>query len=157
MPARLMLAALILACPALAQFRFMEIAFEGVGCKPCAESLPERVRRIRGVESATVDLERGILTVQLAAQNRVRLEQIRDFIEQDGTKARRAKVRVTGDLQRAADGRLSLQPANLPASYLIETGDGAATGPAVVSGEAGDLKPVAGTITIRATEIRKPD
>jgi copper chaperone CopZ len=155
-PIRLLLLAVLLTAPALAQFQSIEITFDGIGCKPCIDSLPERLRRIRGVESATVDPDRGLLSVRLADQNRVRLEQIRDFIEQDGTKARRATVRVAGEL-KPADARLVLQPPNLPAAYIIEAGNAAARGPAIVTGTASDLRPESGTITIRATDIRKPD
>jgi copper chaperone CopZ len=144
-----------LAVPCLAQFQSIELTFEGVGCKPCIDSLPERLRRIRGVESASVDAERGVVSVRLAAENRVRIEQIRDFLEQDGTKTRRAVVRVAGELRREGD-RLVLQPPNLPASYFIVT-DQAATGRVIVTGTADDLRPASGTIAFRATEVRKPD
>lgn len=153
-PALVLFAAM--ATPALAQFQSIEMSFDGVGCKPCIDSLPERLRRIRGVESAAVDAERGILTVRLAAANRVRMEQIRDFVEQDGTKARRATVRVAGEI-KSDGGRAVLQPPNLPATYIVESETTAAPGPAVVSGTATDLHPESGTIVIRADEIRKPD
>ena len=74
----------VLAASCPAQFRTVEMTFQGVGCASCLESLPSRVQRLRGVESATVDAKAGVLTVKLAEQNRVRVEQIRDFVEQDG-------------------------------------------------------------------------
>src|SRR5215471_3449753 len=98
----------LLAVPSWAQFRSMELTFEGIGCASCMESLPGRVGRIRGVESATVDAQRGVLKVQLAEQNRVRLEQIRDMIEQDGTKVKAATITVQGDLAHV-DGKWILQ------------------------------------------------
>jgi hypothetical protein len=143
------------AAPCFAQFQTMELTFDGVGCQPCIDSLPERLRRIRGVESASVDAQRGVLTVRLAAQNRVRIEQIRDFVEQDGTKTRRAVVQVAGELRRDGNGWL-LQPPNLAAAYRIES-EHPTAGPVVVAGVSDDLRPAAGTITFRATDIRKRD
>ena len=109
---------LFMALPGLAQFRSIEITFAGIGCVTCIESLPGRIQRIRGVESATVDAEHGILKIQLAQTNRVRLEQVRDIIEQDGTKARKAAVRVQGALSQV-DGKWVLQPEGVSATYEL--------------------------------------
>src|SRR5690242_13824319 len=137
----LLLAAI--AIPGLAQFRTMEITFQGVGCVSCAESLPERVRRIRGVESATVDVAQGVLKVALAQENRVRIEQVRDLIEQDGTKAKSAIVKVQGELT-PKDGRWMLQPPALPVSYQVQGTVPSKPGTYVVTGVIEKLRPAAG-------------
>jgi hypothetical protein len=90
-----------LAVATFAQAHRIEMTFTGVGCEPCIQSMPNRAQRIRGVESASVDAEKGILKVTLAAQNRVRIEQIRDLIQQDGTKAASAIVEISGTLEQA--------------------------------------------------------
>jgi hypothetical protein len=137
--------------PAWAQFRSMELTFEGIGCASCMESLPGRVGRIRGVESATVDAQHGVLRVLLAEQNRVRLEQIRDMIEQDGTKVKTATITVQGDLARV-DGKWILQPPSLPASYEVEAASPAA-GKCKVAGEVVQLRPESGRLIIKASAI----
>src|SRR5689334_22378492 len=124
---------LLAALPALAQFRSIQITFEGIGCASCMDSLPSRMQRLRGVESATVDAQHGILKIQLTEQNRVRLEQVRDMIEQDGTKTRTAAVTVKGELSQV-DGRWVLQPPSLPTAYEVEAASPAA-GTYIVSGE----------------------
>src|SRR4051794_25930066 len=116
---------ILLASPAYAQFRSMEITFEGIGCASCMESLPARMQRLRGVESATVDAAHGVLKIQLAEQNRVRVEQVRDMIEQDGTKMKSATVTVQGELAQAS-GKWVLQPPSLPASYEVDAASPAA-------------------------------
>lgn len=93
-------AAAACAMSASAQLRSVEMTFTGAGCEPCLQSLPNRAQRLRGVESATVDAARGMLSMRLAAANRVRLEQVRDLIQQDGTKAVAAKVEVSGTLEK---------------------------------------------------------
>lgn len=105
---------------ATAQIHTIEMTFEGVGCVPCVESMPSRAQRIRGVESAKVDAAKGILTVQLAASNRVRVEQIRDVIEQDGTKARSAVITVSGTLEKTSEGLTLLRVPQLAAPFQLE-------------------------------------
>jgi len=108
----------LIAFPALAQWDSIDIRFEGVGCASCIESLPERLRRLRGVESVELDSEAGRIRLKLAAQNRVRIEQIRDFIEQDGTKAREAKVEGRGTVSRA-DGAWLFRPEGQSTNYRL--------------------------------------
>jgi len=153
---KLVLLSLVAAWPCLAQFQSMEIAFEGIGCASCVESLPARIQRMRGVESATVDAEHGTLKVQLAAQNRVRLEQVRDMIEQDGTKTKKAAVRVRGELSQL-EGRWVLRLTGLETSYEVEgAGPSPAAGTYLVTGDIAILRPESGRLVIRASELKKP-
>ena len=142
---------ILLGAPAFAQFRSMEITFEGIGCASCMESLPGRVQRLRGVESAKVDTQRGTLKIQLAEQNRVRLEQVRDMIEQDGTKVKTAAITVKGELAQV-DGKWVLQPPALPASYEIEAASPSA-GTVTVAGEVVKMRPESGRLVIKASAV----
>ena len=142
---------LLTVLPSLAQFRSIEITFEGIGCASCMESLPARMQRLRGVESATVDVQHSVLKIRLAGQNRVRLEQVRDMIEQDGTKAKTAVVTVKGELSQM-DGKWVLQPSSLPSAYEVEAAAPAA-GTYTVSGEVGKLKPESGRLVIKASAL----
>jgi copper chaperone CopZ len=154
---KLVLWSMMATFPCLAQFQSMEITFEGIGCASCIASLPARIERQRGVESATVDAEHGTLKVQLAAQNRVRLEQVRDLIEQDGTKAKKAAVRVRGELSQM-DGKWMLRPTGLATVYEVEgQGPSSSTGAYVVIGDVATLRPDSGRIVIRASELKKID
>jgi hypothetical protein len=94
---RLMAPALLVSTvSAFAQIQSAEMTFDGVGCVPCVESMPSRAKRIRGVEEAKVNSTGNALSIRLAPKTRVRIEQIRDLIEQDGTKARSATIEVLG-------------------------------------------------------------
>ena len=121
---------LLLALPAFGQFRSIEITFEGMGCASCIESMPARMKRMRGVESATV--EGNILKMTLAEQNRVKIEQVRDAIEQDGTKTKRASVVVMGELRREGDQWLLKTPGS---SYKLEYSGALSEGAHLVRGE----------------------
>jgi hypothetical protein len=153
---KLLLLSLITALPSLAQFVSIEITFEGIGCASCMESLPERMKRLRGVESAKVDAERGTLQVRLAAANRVKLEQVRDMIEQDGTKTKQASVQVKGELSRQV-GKWVLKPGGGSASYWIEGTAPAAPGTYLVSGTVEKMRPDSGDLVIRARELHQAE
>jgi hypothetical protein len=155
---RLFLLILAATLPCLAQFRSIEITFTGIGCVSCIESLPARVQRMRGVESAAVDAQHGVLKIQLAAQNRVRLEQVRDAIEQDGTKTKTAAVRVQGALSQK-EGKWVLDLAAVSASYEVGGGPppSAVAGTYFVVGDVAQLRPESGRIVIRARDLKKAD
>ena len=135
--------------PCAAQFRSIKIWFNGIGCASCTESMTERARRLRGVESAKLDAQAGTLDVRLAEQNRVRLEQIRDLIEQDGTKAVRAAVRVGGDLSKTND-RWMLRPPGASWEYEI-TGPDLTAGTRVITGEVRELHATSGILRIQVS------
>ena len=137
----------LLAAPASAQFQQIKIWFSGIDCATCMKSLPDRLQRLRGVTSAAVNDSEAFVVVELADTNRVRLEQIRDMIEQDGTKATRAAVRVTGDLSRD-DGRWLLQLPGLPARYEV-VGRDLSAGRQTIDGEVPDLHEASGLLRIR--------
>jgi hypothetical protein len=74
---------------------------------------------MRGVESAEVDADRSLLKVRLVAGNSVRIELVRDQVEQDGTKVTGARVEAVGVVARE-DGRTIFRPDGLPLSYILE-------------------------------------
>lgn len=102
---RVSLLAALLVTPLAAELRQAEIRFEPSECVSCTESLPERLRRIRGVEHAALRPGRPpTLEVRLAAGNRVRLTRIRETIEQDGTKWTSARIEASGTCEKRGEG-----------------------------------------------------
>ncbi len=140
---------LLAALPCAGQFRTIEITFQGIGCISCIESMPERLQRLRGVEKVTVDAKSATLKIALAEQNRVRLEQVRDMIEQDGTKTQKAVVGIKGELTREGS-KWKLQAAGVSASYLVEAKTALTEGSHTVSGEVTEMHPESGTMVIHA-------
>lgn len=128
----------------------MAVRFEGIGCASCVESLPGRMKRMRGVETAEVDAAKGVLKLTLGEGNRVRVEQVRDAIEQDGTKARSAAVEARGQLEK--DGERWVLRVGPGAAYEVR-GEGLAAGQAEVQGEMRELRP-GGMIVIEAKQVR---
>ncbi len=116
----MLLAALLLisALPLGAQFIRVEVAFQGTGCASCIESLEGRLSRVRGVERVELDVKQEIVTLHLAAENRVRLTPLLSRITQDGTKVLRARVVVRGTIAATEEGYV-LKLAQPPQTYRL--------------------------------------
>lgn len=143
----------VFSLPLAAQFRTIEIKFEGIGCESCIESLPTRMQRLRGVTSAHVDKEKQSLKLELAAANRVRIEQVRDAIQQDGTKTISALVHVVGDVSQQ-DGKQLLTLPGAGTSYEVAGATAKLdAGKYSVQGRIANLRPESGRIVIEAAEI----
>jgi hypothetical protein len=152
---RVLLLALFATVPGAAQFRTIEITFAGNGCASCLASLPERLQRLRGVESASVDADRGVVKIALAAQNRVRPEQVRDMVEQDGTRALSATVHVRGEVSQQGNDWV-LRTAGLAAHYRLEaSGIRLAAGTHIVRGKIADLRAV--PLVVQTTSVEAAD
>ncbi len=154
---------LLAVIPCWAQLRSVDLAFTGIECASCLDSLPARLQRMRGVESVKVDAVKQVLAIRLAAQNRIRLEQIRDAIEQDGTKARQAELIAEGTL--AEDGGAWLLKLPNGGSVFEVSLDGAPpsvqyslkAGRVSVSGTVRNLRPATGPMTISVVSIDRVD
>jgi hypothetical protein len=81
-----------------AQFLEFQIQFDDGGCVSGAESLEDRMQRVRGVEMVTLDLAEGLIRLRLAADNRVRLVPLMSRVEQGGAKALTTTLTVKGQL-----------------------------------------------------------
>ncbi len=67
------------------------------------------VRKLEGVESVEVSLERGLASIQLRAGNSITLQQLRQLVKNNGFNPREASVTVVGELiQEGADATLSV-------------------------------------------------
>ena len=143
------LAALLLlgALAAPAQFLEFRVRFDDGGCLSCAESLEDRLRRVRGVERVTLDVKRGIVEMKLAADNRVRLAPLMSRIEQGAAKALDTSLVARGELIDVAGVRqIELQGQAAGQVYLLEGDTGDQLGPAVI--EADLLDAVAGRLRV---------
>lgn len=130
--ARLATLLLLVATAAPAQFLEFRVRFDDGGCSSCAESLEGRLQRVRGVETVTLDVERGVVELQLAADNRVRLAPLLSRIEQGAAKALETKLVAKGVLVRAAGvTKIELQGQAADQAYLLE-GDTGAVGGSVI-------------------------
>ena len=78
------------------EFLRVEVFMRDMSCESCSESLGTALKRLRGVENATVDFKAGTVIVELAARNRVGVEQVWDAIKRVGFTPGETKVVVRG-------------------------------------------------------------
>jgi copper chaperone CopZ len=142
--------AIVMALPASAQLRTLTVSFDGIGCASCVASLAPRLKRLRGVEAAEVDAVKGCVTLRLAPENRVRIEQVRDAIEQDGTRATHALVEATGRV--VPDGEeWFLEIPGVAVRYRL-AGSNWREGTATIRVETTELRPATPPLTLRQRE-----
>lgn len=127
---------LLWAMAAPAQFLEFRVRFDDGGCLSCAESLEGRLKRVRGVETVTLDLQRGIVELKLAADNRIRLAPLMSRIEQGAAKALETRLVAQGVLVDDVGVRkIELQGEAAGQVYLLEGDTGDQLGPAVIEAD----------------------
>jgi cation transport ATPase len=95
---RILIAALA-ACTANAELLKIEIGFGGMECASCAEFIESRMTRNRHVQSVHMDKEKGILRLELKAGNALRLDQVRDLVQQSGFTLKSVAVSARATVQ----------------------------------------------------------
>ena len=116
---RLALIVLGAVLPLGAELLKVEVTFQDTGCASCIASLERRLARVRGVERVEIDAGRGLATLDLAPDNRVRLTPLLSRITQDGTKILRTEMVAKGAITTGADG-LVFQPSGRKQAYRVE-------------------------------------
>jgi cation transport ATPase len=96
---RILPAFLILAAPLWAEFLRIEMAYGGMECASCARFIENKFARNPGVESVSVDGRKGAVILKLKPGNTVRLNQVRDFVQQSGFTPKESVVVVRGVAQ----------------------------------------------------------
>jgi copper chaperone CopZ len=87
---------LLIAITAHAEFLRMEVFMKDMNCPSCSESLGKAFEKMRGVQHVEVGMKDGTVTLELADQNRVTLEQVWDTIKRIGFTPGDTKVTVRG-------------------------------------------------------------
>jgi len=82
---------------ARAEFLHMEVSMKDMNCASCSESLGKAFEKMRGVQHVDVSMEKGTVTLDLAEQNRVTIEQVWDTVKRIGFTPGDTKVTVRGN------------------------------------------------------------
>lgn len=108
---RIGFALLTLAAPAAAQLREVVITLAPTECAQCTESLPARMRRVRGVAGAEMQADPARVVVRLEPDNRVRLTRLLDVARQDGTGVKAVRLTALGEaFEQAGAWRFRVLP-----------------------------------------------
>jgi cation transport ATPase len=87
------------ACMAHAEFLRIEVHMKDLDCASCSASMATAFERIRGVKHVVVGMTEGTVTLELADQNHVTLEQIWDTVKRIGFTPGETKVTVRGTVK----------------------------------------------------------
>lgn len=82
-----------------AEFLHIEVFIRDMNCESCTDSLAGAFKRMRGVERVNVDFKAGTVALDLAAQNRVGVDQVWDAIKRVGFTPGETKVVVRGSVK----------------------------------------------------------
>jgi len=115
-----------------AEYRKVSLTVFGMDCAPCAHAIHVSMKGIRGVDKVDVDLNTGLVSIQLAPGNNATMQQFNAALEKNGFTHKDAKFVAAGKLggtpaapylqiSGTAD-RYALSPAGLPADLASLAG-----------------------------------
>jgi copper chaperone CopZ len=89
----------------------------GMDCAPCAYGMEKGLKNLEGVKKVKVSLNKGNAVIQIAADSKLVLADIRRVVRDGGFTPKEAVVKISGTLQRK-DGELRLKVSN--ADYALK-------------------------------------
>jgi copper chaperone CopZ len=102
-------------CGVRAEFLHIQVSVRDMNCESCSESLGSIFKRMRGVENVDIDYQAATIRLDLAAQNRISVEQVWDAIKRVGFTPGSTKVDVRGVV---GERKIEVREANK--TYRIE-------------------------------------
>ncbi len=79
-----------------AEYNQVNMTVFGMDCAPCAHAIHVSMKGIQGVNKVDVDLNTGLVSIQLAAGNGAGMEQFTQAVEKNGFTHKEAKIVATG-------------------------------------------------------------
>jgi len=123
----------------------IDIKFTDSGCASCAESLIGRLQKVRGVD--TVKATGDGVEIRLKPDNRVRLQTLRDFVEQGGGKVTAMQLSARGIVEK--DGEAYILTWQVAPYNLRLTGRHLDPGATIrVQGKVEDVRPASGVFSL---------
>jgi copper chaperone CopZ len=94
---------LVSAASARAEYQQVNLTVFGMDCAPCAHAIHVSMKGIQGVNTVDVDLNTGLVTIQLTQGNTASMRQFNEAVEKNGFTHKDAVVTVRGQLSGSAD------------------------------------------------------
>ena len=96
--------------PRAAHSRILEVTItvEGLACPFCAYGIEKKLKRVEGVRSIDIEMNRGVVVLAAEKDHSVNIRQIPGAVKDSGFSLGRMKVRVTG-IARLEDGKFIIQ------------------------------------------------
>ena len=85
-----------------AEYNQVNMTVFGMDCAPCAHAIHVSMKGIQGVNKVDVDLNTGLVSLQLAAGNGAGMQQFNQAVEKNGFTHKDAKIVATGKITGTA-------------------------------------------------------
>jgi copper chaperone CopZ len=82
--------------PARAEYKRIQLKVYGLDCELCARGVSASIHRLAGVRSVGLSLRSGILEIELAPGNTLRMSDLRNRIRENGFRPMEATVTAVG-------------------------------------------------------------
>lgn len=143
--------AFTVAAPASAEHLRIEIKVFGMDCATCAHGLTVAMKKLQGVETVDISLNKSAALLALRPGNTVTVEQLRTIIRNNGFTPKEAVVTTIATPVRKP-GALALEVSGQPTMLVVGPGSAADAVKALTQAAAGAAAPhtVSGTISRQA-------
>jgi copper chaperone CopZ len=111
--------------PAHAEYQQVKLTVFGMDCAPCAHAIHVSMKGIQGVNTVDVDLNTGLVSINLDSGNKATMRQFNEAVERNGFTHKDADIVARGMLSGTADApvleiagtadRYALTPTSAPA------------------------------------------
>jgi cation transport ATPase len=85
-----------------AEYQQVNLTVFGMDCAPCAHAIHVSMKGIQGVNTVDVDLNTGLVSIQLTPGNSAAMHQFNEAVEKNGFTHKDAAVIVRGELSGSA-------------------------------------------------------
>jgi cation transport ATPase len=127
--------------PAHAEYQQVKLTVFGMDCAPCAHAIHVSMKGIQGVNTVDVDLNTGLVSIQLNPGNSAAMHQFNQAVEKNGFTHKDADIVARGMLSGTASAPV-LQVAGTTDRYTLTP----AAAPADVASLIGKTVTVAGVV-----------
>jgi copper chaperone CopZ len=86
-----------------AEYERVNLTVFGMDCAPCAHAIHVSMKGIEGVDTVDVDLNTGLVTIQLVPGNNAAMRQFNQAVEKNGFTHKDAEIIVRGKLAGSAN------------------------------------------------------
>ncbi len=111
-----------------AEYQRVGLTVFGMDCAPCAHAIHVSMKGIQGVKDVAVDLNTGLVTIQLAPGNKASMRQFNEAVEKNGFTHKDANVTVLGQITGSASAPLLEVTGTNDHYALIPAGSGVDVG-----------------------------
>ena len=87
-----------------AEYQQVKMTVFGMDCAPCAHAIHVSMKGIHGVNTVAVDLNTGLVAIQLAPGNAASMQQFNQAVEKNGFTHKDVKVIARGKITGTASG-----------------------------------------------------